>query len=280
MQRQCGGKQPRPRYADSEQSGGRGGEAIRCRQLCRPWAHHQHHDRSSLQHNAPPRRVRERGQQGPGRREQRVRRHDPGADVDSGRPFRQRRLHGHALYGAVHRRRIDRLAALDLQRLQEHATADGDVHFRNVEQRRRLPDDEQPGHYDGGCPGVHRLLGGGAGRRPESELLHRHGCVRLTASSRTSWRCGSSATATCSTARSAARSSASTTAIRRPLPPSSRSTIGCGLLVRMLLTPLVLAIAFPLRALMLGALVTATLLLLLSAAGRRRLAQAWSRPSA
>ena len=52
------------------------------------------------------------------------------------------------------------------------------------------------------------------------------------------------------------------------------------LVVRMLLTPLVLAIAFPLRALMLGALVTATLLLLLSAAGRRRLAQAWSRPSA
>ena len=52
------------------------------------------------------------------------------------------------------------------------------------------------------------------------------------------------------------------------------------LLVRMLLTPLVLAIAFPLRALMLGALVTATLLLLFSAAGRRRLGQAWSRPSA
>jgi uncharacterized repeat protein (TIGR01451 family) len=52
------------------------------------------------------------------------------------------------------------------------------------------------------------------------------------------------------------------------------------LLVRMLLTPLVLAIAFPLRALMLGALVVATLRLLLSAAGRRRLAQAWSRPSA
>jgi hypothetical protein len=49
-------------------------------------------------------------------------------------------------------------------------------------------------------------------------------------------------------------------------------------LVRMLLTPLVLAIAFPLRALLLLALVAA--LLLLSPAGRRRLARASSPPSA
>jgi hypothetical protein len=50
------------------------------------------------------------------------------------------------------------------------------------------------------------------------------------------------------------------------------------LLVRMLLTPLVLAIAFPLRALLLLALVAATLLL--SAVGRRRAVQASLRPSA
>jgi uncharacterized repeat protein (TIGR01451 family) len=49
-------------------------------------------------------------------------------------------------------------------------------------------------------------------------------------------------------------------------------------LVRMLLTPLVLAIAFPLRALMLLALLAAALLL--SPASRRRSAQAWWRPSA
>jgi len=49
-------------------------------------------------------------------------------------------------------------------------------------------------------------------------------------------------------------------------------------LVRMLLTPLVLAIAFPLRALMLLALVAATLLL--NPVGRLRAARASSRPSA
>ncbi len=49
VQRQCGGKQPRPRYADIEQSGGRGGEANRCRPLCRPCAQRQRHLRSSLQ---------------------------------------------------------------------------------------------------------------------------------------------------------------------------------------------------------------------------------------
>ncbi len=50
-------------------------------------------------------------------------------------------------------------------------------------------------------------------------------------------------------------------------------------LVRMLLTPLVLAIAFPLRALLLLLALMAAMLLL-NPAGRRRWAQAWSRPSA
>jgi hypothetical protein len=50
-------------------------------------------------------------------------------------------------------------------------------------------------------------------------------------------------------------------------------------LVRMLLTPLVLAIAFPLRALLLLLALVAAMLLL-NPAGRRRWAQAWSRPSA
>ena len=72
----------------------------------------------------------------------------PGAGVDPGNPFRQRRLHDHALHGAVHRRRNASRAALDLRRLQQQATADGDVCLRHVEQRYRLPDDEQPGHCD------------------------------------------------------------------------------------------------------------------------------------
>jgi uncharacterized repeat protein (TIGR01451 family) len=50
-------------------------------------------------------------------------------------------------------------------------------------------------------------------------------------------------------------------------------------LVRMLLTPLVLAIAFPLRALLLLLALVAAMLLL-NPAGRRRSARAWSRPSA
>jgi hypothetical protein len=55
---------------------------------------------------------------------------------------------------------------------------------------------------------------------------------------------------------------------------------GLRFLVRMLLTPLVLAIAFPVRALLLVALVIALGLRLSAAVRRHRSAPAWSRPSA
>ncbi|MBK7903316.1 MAG: DUF11 domain-containing protein [Proteobacteria bacterium] len=66
VQRQCGGQQPRARYANFEQSRGRGREANRGRSLCRLRSKRQRHLCTSLHCIPPPRRVRVRVEPGPG----------------------------------------------------------------------------------------------------------------------------------------------------------------------------------------------------------------------